>query len=123
MEYLVKKYSSEFVQHGGDLSTSESQGNIFLITGTTGTLGCFLLAEILGSASVVKVYALNRPGTQSLRNRQRAALEEKSLDPALVDSPKLVLLESNALSPYLGLQMNDYSRIQAEVTHIIHNGA
>lgn len=58
MNSMVRKYSAEFRQHA---PSKQSDGEVVLVTGTTGWLGSFILAELLES-DVKRVYVVNRKG-------------------------------------------------------------
>ncbi|EJD42002.1 NAD(P)-binding protein, partial [Auricularia subglabra TFB-10046 SS5] len=94
-----------------------------LITGTTGALGSNLLAQLLASPDVSRVYALNRShASQALPKRQAASLIDQGLDPALLCLQKLVLLEGDTTQRELGLRRPTFELLQRTVTHIILNG-
>ncbi|KAJ7153064.1 putative aminoadipate reductase [Mycena crocata] len=95
-----------------------------LVTGTTGNLGSQLLAALLKEVRVAKVYALNRPsgpGASSSAERQRMAFEDRGLDVAFLDSPKMQWVESHNNEIHLGLDSSLYDDIRSSVTLIIHN--
>ncbi|KAG8734983.1 hypothetical protein FRC10_011139 [Ceratobasidium sp. 414] len=95
-----------------------------LLTGTTGGLGSHLLAQLLANDRVERVWALNRrshPNGRSLRQRQCDAFQDKQLDVALLDSPKLVLLESNIAVEQLGLPSEIYEEVKSTSSLFIHN--
>ncbi|KAG9309638.1 putative aminoadipate reductase [Chiua virens] len=82
---------------------------VVLLTGSTGGLGCFLLAQLLQSHVVQRVIALNRPSsTKSIQERQQSAFEDRGLPIDLLDSNKLVYVESNAGSEWCGLSPAQY---------------
>lgn len=106
MQALVKKYSSNFPKHVTS-ATSQQTGDILLVTGTTGALGATILAKAVQDPSVEKIYAVNRKGLdgRSLIDRQRTVLEDRGLDLAILESPKVVLVETDLNADNnLGLQ-------------------
>ncbi|KAI5119729.1 hypothetical protein M0805_008659 [Coniferiporia weirii] len=119
MHALVAKYSENFPKHE-PTNTLSSDGDVILITGTTGALGALLLVELLSSSTVKRVYALNRRGGE-LQSRQWAALKERGLDKSLLDDPKCVLLEGSLNKENFGLGIDTFEEIQTTVTRIIHN--
>lgn len=102
---MVAKYSQAFITHVPSAPAPPTGQDVVLITGTTGAVGTTVLAQLLGCETVSRVYALNRKALtgRSLYERQREALEDKGMDPAVCDSPKLVLLEGNLNEQNLGL--------------------
>ncbi|EJD40548.1 acetyl-CoA synthetase-like protein [Auricularia subglabra TFB-10046 SS5] len=121
IEAMLAKYTQSFPTHTP--STQSSDGLAFLVTGTTGGLGTNLLAQLLGSPNIRKVYALNRPGPpgSSLLNRHKAAFLNRGVDPALLDVDKFVLLEGDTTRGDLGIPDSVYDELRQNVTHIIHN--
>jgi hypothetical protein len=113
-----------------------------MITGTTGALGAALLAEIVASDDVDRVFAVNRKSSSGalIAERQATALKRQGLDPAIAYSPKVVLLEADVSVSNLGLlpdilrigksrQLSFLAHIDStlvqirlSVTHIIHVG-
>lgn len=112
---LVDKYSHDLPTHNGTyVYDPNSSGYIVLLTGTTGGLGSSILAGLLSSPRVRKVYALNRRSSkgQSLKERQKDAFVARGLDERLLlDSAKLVLLESDFASAELGLDTATFQEV------------
>ncbi|KAJ7448015.1 hypothetical protein FB451DRAFT_1289566 [Mycena latifolia] len=123
MRALVEKYTKDFPRHAGTQPPRGASEKVVLITGTTGELGCYLVAHLLADDSVVQVYALNRSSTQqqALRERQSLALVDRGLNASILDSPKLSLLEGDLANPDFGLPVSIFQTMQRSVTHIIHN--
>lgn len=101
MMEMAKKYSQGFGEHNGSDPLPEQE--VILITGTTGSIGSHVLANLLTSPQVGKVYALNRKNQLSLLERQRDSFRTRSLDVGLIDSSKLVLLEGDTTQSDFGL--------------------
>lgn len=120
MRAMVAKYSKDFPVHKGGV---KSTGKVVLLTGTTGGLGCYGLQALVADPTVSRVYAFNRPARsgESLRERQRATLVDRGLDPSFLESKKLVLLEGDLSAPAFGLSRDVYQELGRSVTHIIHN--
>lgn len=116
MEEMVEKYTTSFlvpISPPRYSSSSSSGSKVVLLTGTTGGLGSNTLATLMDDPSVNKVYALNRPGKLSLRDRQRAMFEERGLGSKVgeLEGGKVVLLESDTSSPGLGLDVNVFEDV------------
>ena len=102
---MIDKYSVGL----GALVVSNIQstaGVVVLLTGSTGSLGSYLLESLLSNAVVRKVYAYNRSSRTSGSNfdRQKDAFVDPGLDSALLCSEKLVFVEGDSALPKLGLQ-------------------
>ncbi|KAJ6471946.1 hypothetical protein C8R45DRAFT_1013633 [Mycena sanguinolenta] len=122
MHVMVEKYTQDFGRAVGDQGGSRTGEAVVLVTGTTGELGCYLLAHLLASGNIARVFALNRPSRKtSLIERQSRALVDRGLDPSIMDSPKLSLLEGDLANPNFDLPAPVYEEMQKNVTHIIHS--
>ncbi|KAJ6471951.1 hypothetical protein C8R45DRAFT_836164 [Mycena sanguinolenta] len=123
MHAMVEKYTQDFGRAVGDQGVPRTGGEaVVLVTGTTGELGCYLLAHLLASGNIARVFALNRPSRKtSLIERQSRALVDRGLDPSIMDSPKLSLLEGDLANPNFDLPASVYEEMQKNVTHVIHS--
>ena len=94
--------------------------NVVLLTGSTGNLGCFLLAHLAQHPDVSNVICLNRSGSTSLRSRQLEQLKKHGISLSKSEWAKISLYECN-------LNGNDFclggkaAGQLLTVTHIIHN--
>lgn len=114
---MVEKYSSEFPTHVPQAGRCCAYANhVVLVTGTTGGYGCSILNELLKSPEVSLVYALNRKSNIPIHERQMAAFQDRDMDASILDSPKVVLLESNLHEDKLGLPDDTYEEVWALTT-------
>jgi thioester reductase-like protein len=122
---MVEKYTTGLPKLQSSNVNAGAPLSVVLLTGTTGRLGCYLLAQILENPDVQRVYALNRGGVndkQDLIERQRSAFKAWSLDETLLDGKKIVLLAADLAEETLGLDTDTFNEIAKSVTTIIHNG-
>ncbi|KEP48039.1 putative acetyl-CoA synthetase-like protein [Rhizoctonia solani 123E] len=120
MRAMVQKYDSNWpclVNPGLEQVDKER----VVLTGTTGALGSHLLAQLLESDKVEKVWAMNRKSTKDNQERAIASFEDKLLDVALLKSEKLVFVDVDLEDPKLGLCDEVYDEIRVDVTIVIHN--
>lgn len=111
---VVREYTRDFPSvRGLTIATRVQHGDVVLITGTTGSLGCYLLATLLSSPDIRRVYALNRRSRHGLKDRQRNALTERGLDGGIVESTKLVLLVGDIAKSMMGLPVDVYTEVGA----------
>lgn len=114
MRSLVTKYTSNFPTRRHFPSSeptpplSGPPGPVLdtvLLVGSRGGIGANLLAQLLQSAQVRRVYTLNRPRTDGKTDQKRQAdeFDVQGLDDSLSYSEKLVLLEGDTAHPTLGL--------------------
>ncbi|KAK0458897.1 uncharacterized protein EV420DRAFT_1269857 [Desarmillaria tabescens] len=124
IESMVDKYTDELLERRHPtLTTSGPQSIVVLLTGSTGSLGSYLLAELIKDSSISRIYAINRlcGGVDTLWQKQRQAFMERGIDTALLKSSKIFLLEGDLSSTCLGLPELSYRELLRSVTHIIHN--
>ena len=141
MNAMIDKYSSGLpVSVNGPLQDGTyPTGSVVLLTGSTGGLGSFLLAQLIENPAVERIYALNRPSSTSSAQRQSSAFGDKGLSLDLLKSDKLVYVEADAsqdrcgLSPALYDKVHPFSpfhvftklkihaQIRGTITTIIHN--
>ncbi|KAL6306740.1 hypothetical protein BKA93DRAFT_894740 [Sparassis latifolia] len=124
MRAMAAKYSENLPMHQPIAGIAPLQtGDVVLLTGTTGSLGCHILVQLSLDPQILRIYALNR-GSKSgvaLLERQKIALLERGLDAAILDSGKVVLLEGDLTSSYFGVPESVFKKMHQSVTHIIHN--
>lgn len=119
MDAMIHKYSTDLlgnpdvvVTNGVIDDATRSAGAVVLLTGTTGGLGSFLLAQLLENPVVERVYALNRPrASTSVAERQRSAFVDKALPVHLLNSEKLVYIEADVSQDDCGLTLSTYDEV------------
>ncbi|OJA18266.1 hypothetical protein AZE42_05820 [Rhizopogon vesiculosus] len=123
MKSLVAKYTSGFKTPNMLLPSSLNPSDcVVLITGTTGVVGANLLECFLRAPQITRIFLLNRtkPGIQSMLERHRSIFEEHSLDPAGLETDKVVYLEGTLGQDNFGLATETLNDLIRNVTHIIH---
>ncbi|KAL0564613.1 hypothetical protein V5O48_017429 [Marasmius crinis-equi] len=123
MQAMANELCLPLPKYPGARGSKSCSRKVVVITGTTGTLGSCLLADLISDDSVSRVYALNRANKkQSLEARQRKAFQEKGLDEKLLDSGKVKMLVVDLLleKDHFGLSSEDFQEMKS-VTHIVHN--
>lgn len=90
---------------------------LILVTGSTGFLGARLVAELLELHPDASLALLvrGRPG-QSVRDRVAAFVPERHM-------PRVQVYSGDVTLPDCGLSSEDYARLAASVTRIIHSAA
>lgn len=96
----------------------ENGNNVFLLTGSTGALGSYLLESLLAAPEVAHVFCLNRSvdsaALQVQRNKSRGLTMEFPED-------KVTFLYADLSKANLGLQDEVYTTLLETVTTIIHS--
>ncbi|KAL4860612.1 hypothetical protein BDV12DRAFT_209040 [Aspergillus spectabilis] len=95
------------------------QHSTVILTGSTGSLGSYLLDTLLQDGTITKIYCLNRSDAQE---RQIASAKEKGLDHIPLTNPQRVeFLTVSFGEKNLGLDHPKYNQLLASVNLIIHN--
>ncbi|GMG10790.1 unnamed protein product [Aspergillus oryzae] len=90
-----------------------------ILTGSTGSLGAYLLHILLTNKNVSKVYCFNRSDAQS---RQIQSFKEKGLDAAPLSDPSRVeFLKVSFGELHFGIDDTKYASLLSTVDLIIHN--
>jgi hypothetical protein len=113
---MIMKYDSDWTvsrQTGAGIQPVMKE--CVAVTGTTRGLGSYLLAQLLASDKVEKVWAMNRKSSQGNRERQLASFKDKRLDVELLEGEKLVLLDTNLEDAKLGLQDEVYDEVSEKI--------
>jgi hypothetical protein len=118
MQELLDRYSARFSHvsrtiQTGDIVNNGASGMVVFITGTTGAVGCAVLAQLARSPDVAKVYALNRSSRAggSIEQRQRTTIETQGWDMGEAEWKKVRLLEGDFHRSQLGLENNVYNEV------------
>lgn len=102
--------------------TNDARPQCFVVTGTTGSLGAHLVADLVARHDVETVICLNRAGRGSDgEERQRKSLAEKGLKLKPDHFAKLRIFETDTSKTHLGLSDEQYSVVVRTVTGVIHN--
>jgi thioester reductase-like protein len=112
---LVAKYTSDLPVQKVRHNELQSPATVIL-TGSTGSLGNYLLHCLLSNESISKVYCLNRSDAES---RQRKGFEEKGLP--LDNWNKAEFLQVSFGAERFGLDEVKYQELLDSVDTIIHN--
>lgn len=119
MERLLTKYSWD-LPITCRLPTSQARGNAMcvLLTGSTGSLGSYILGDLLKNVRVSHIYCLNR--SVDSEQRQRTSNLARGI-PANWSSHRVSFLQSDLSQEHLGVGLEAYKSLLRNVTHIVHN--
>ncbi|KAF7798255.1 hypothetical protein EIP86_009472 [Pleurotus ostreatoroseus] len=120
IQELVDKYSVDMPSFHRGQEVPRNDVVVFL-TGSTGSIGSYILAELLADARVAKVYAFNRP-SHSSTDRQAVSFRERQLSEDLLRTSKFIPVFGDLNNTDFGLSEDVLHKISSSVTHIIHNG-
>ncbi|KAI1394167.1 L-aminoadipate-semialdehyde dehydrogenase [Hypoxylon trugodes] len=118
MSDLIAKYSGfpQFVR--GD---KKPEGEVVLLTGTTGSLGAHILSQITAIPEVKKVYCLVRASTpEDAQSRVMSSLKFRNVfHEAIIE--KAVCIPSDFSQESLGLDPSTLKTLQSSLTTVIHS--
>lgn len=117
MQILFDKYAANMPINARKPEPRPAGGDVVLLTGSTGSLGSYILDSLLRNAGVSYVYCLNR-GSDSGK-RQEKSQADKGLDQ--IPWKKVDFLDGDMSKPYFGLTTEKYKDLLREVTVVIHN--
>ncbi|KAF5378437.1 hypothetical protein D9757_011142 [Collybiopsis confluens] len=121
IDNLLSQFSIGLEENAPRMTGPFYSNAVVLITGTTGTLGSYLLAELVRNPDVELVYAFNRPSSgSSVTERQHKTFQSLSLDRGILETNKIIFIEGDASKPDLGLDLIEYRMIQSK-TGYCHN--
>jgi thioester reductase-like protein len=114
---MVSKYTRNLPEHNDTQKDPNDTDQTIILTGSTGSLGSYMLDQLISSSRVSKVYALNR-GNDGGRSRQVDSSASRSLSK---DFSKVEFLGVDLSKPNFGLEPVKYEELLSSVDRIIHN--
>ncbi|KAJ5107011.1 hypothetical protein N7456_003686 [Penicillium angulare] len=105
---LVGKYTDDL-----------GESHAVILTGSTGSLGAYLLSELLRDLTVTKIYCLNR--SEDAGERQLQSLQDKGLAFFKQFPQRVEFLHVNFQAERLGLEDSKYEELLQSVDTVIHN--
>ncbi|GAB0138224.1 putative secondary metabolism biosynthetic enzyme [Epichloe bromicola] len=100
------------------MGSTSNQAYTVMLTGSTGSLGSYLLDNLVQNQCIDKIFCLNR--SESGRDKQHQDSASRSL-PTEWDQDRVVFLQADLSKPKFGLEGKAYQELLGRVTHIIHN--
>jgi len=112
MDRLLESYSRKIQT----LANPPTNLQTVVLTGSTGSLGSYILDRLVRSERVEQIICLNRVGSGA--RRQAASHSSRGLTE---DFTKVLFIETDFAKDRLGLQKDAYQDLTSRTTHIIHN--
>lgn len=112
MAQMREKFSSRI----RELSTIGDTGFTVLLTGSTGSLGSYLLDKMICNLGIDHIICLNRRGSDE--SRQSGIQSSRGLQ---TNFAKVEFLETDLSQEGFGLDSEAYTSLQTRATHIVHN--
>ncbi|KAI0024098.1 L-aminoadipate-semialdehyde dehydrogenase [Xylariomycetidae sp. FL0641] len=94
-------------------------GETVIVTGSTGSLGSYLLNTLLGRQEVKKIYCFNR--SADAEDKQRALFKARGLKADGWSAKRVEFLQADLSKPDFGLGQEKYAELRREATKVIHN--
>ncbi|KAK1830460.1 hypothetical protein QBC39DRAFT_434846 [Podospora conica] len=116
MEALVEKYTHDMKAGSMDKPAPAEEGQVIMITGTTGALGSYMLDIASANPRVKKIICLNR--AEDGLGRQTKESAKRGLS---TDFKKAEFLHADMSRFDLGIGTKDYDQLLGCVDRIIHN--
>ncbi|GAN04860.1 L-aminoadipate-semialdehyde dehydrogenase [Mucor ambiguus] len=117
-ESYIKKAKRDFPRANSQYD--ESKPKVVLLTGATGSVGSFILRELLQDPTVDKIYCCVRGEDHQLRDRLVEALTSRLLDASMLETERVEVLPMRFDEPFLGFSKQRYHQLKKEVTIIQH---
>ncbi|KAK0767222.1 hypothetical protein N5P37_000956 [Trichoderma harzianum] len=117
MVEIISEYSADLPPPNMDQLLPLDEAQTVIVTGTTGSLGAYMLDRLIENPRVAKVIAFNR-GQDGGHSRQPAYSAARGLS---TDFSKVEFLGVDLSKPYFNLSEAKYNDILATADRIIHN--
>ena len=115
MQTMLSKYSRDMPNKRRPSTNPCSHASMYvLLTGSTGSLGSYLLKSLLDNPRVCKVYCLNRSIAAEKRQRRGHAICDW-------EQERVGFLHGDLSKSHLGLDVVLYRELLSTVTHVLHN--
>lgn len=116
-QQMFEKYVKDLPSRTSENAAEDPTTKISVIlTGSTGSMGSYMLDDLVALPHIYRVYALNR--AVNGEERQRGASESHGLK---TDFSKVRFFKTDMSQPHFGLDQEKYDELLSNVTHIIHN--
>ncbi|KAI0466999.1 acetyl-CoA synthetase-like protein [Xylaria cf. heliscus] len=112
--------SSNSRGQGTNPSLPTTSEQVVVLTGSTGSLGSYILSALLARPNVKKIICLNR-GSSSF-STQSSSFKTRGLpDLQANNNSRLTFLQIKPTESQFGLSDAEYALLADEVTHVVHN--
>jgi thioester reductase-like protein len=116
MSSMVERYTADLRTPSHPTIPSSTEQRTVVLTGSTGSLGNYILQDLIASPQVSKVYCMNRSAGAAERNRESFGARGVASDFA-----KVTFLETDFAKDHFGLPLGLYNELLQSVDTFIHN--
>ncbi|KAL8964309.1 MAG: hypothetical protein Q9183_004537, partial [Haloplaca sp. 2 TL-2023] len=115
VQALFQQYASGLGSSTQPSEPISTKRMIVILTGSTGSLGSYLLEALCRSQNVSHVICLNRSATAAEKHQQTGS--KRGLTP--INPERVEFLQADLSKPQMGLNPAVYERLRTTVTHVI----
>ncbi|OCL14503.1 hypothetical protein AOQ84DRAFT_280861 [Glonium stellatum] len=119
MKFIFERFSTDLPTTARTSKKPLQGSSCVILTGSTGSLGSYILDALISNPSISCVYCLYRGGRDG-EARQKDLQSRRGLNSSWLPE-RLKFLICNLSQPYLGLGSDEYVKLPENVTHILHN--
>jgi aryl carrier-like protein len=120
INHMIQKYGDRLrSERPFPMSRKRGNSHVVLLTGSTGSLGRYILNQLLSDHTVAKIYCLNR--STHAESRQRQLHEERGLSVWQTGGERVEFVKAVFGDDKLGLSESKYNTLLATVDITIHN--
>ncbi|KAL2848127.1 hypothetical protein BJY01DRAFT_246453 [Aspergillus pseudoustus] len=101
-------------------SQEEDEGKVIILTGSTGTIGSYILSVLLKRADIAHIYCFNRSADSENLQKNRNAQQDPTL-PLTFPVSKVTFRTIDLTDPTFGPEDVVYTALRTKTTHVIHN--
>lgn len=114
MKQMIDDYSKDLPPN----NSARKEELSVILTGSTGSLGSYLLDALLADKRVVRVFCMNR--SADAQTKQLQSSSARGLGLLKTCGERVQFLHADLSKPLLGLEKTVYDRVVQQTTHIIH---
>jgi hypothetical protein len=117
----VERFSTDFAVRKPENCDGKTEERHVVVTGTTGSLGSFLLNNLLDQSDIKRIYCLNRQSSSDTYLRQLASFRDRGLGTSKLEEAVgrcIVFLDIDLSERMLGLTETDYDEVIQSVTTV-----
>lgn len=112
---MLDTYASDLPPSSRPSFPQSTKHMTVVLSGSTGSLGSYLLQALCHNEDVTHIICLNRSSNAAERHQQNES--ERGLSP--IDPSRVEFLQADLSRPQLGLDRMEYEKLRSTVTHII----
>ncbi|KAM5465132.1 putative secondary metabolism biosynthetic enzyme [Microsporum ferrugineum] len=116
MQVLLHKYTKDLPHPTEDAPLAAPENMVILLTGSTGSLGSYLLDTLYNDKSVSHIICLNRTSDAGKKHLQTGLTRGLST----LYGDRVEFFKADLANTQLGLPTSIYNRLLKTVTHVIH---